>query len=70
MILIYFLGGIYALIAAFCIAMTLREQKNAEHVTFGDRVLGVMAGLFWPLSLVAVAVAVQRRSALPSARAD
>ncbi|MCB1333335.1 MAG: hypothetical protein KDK26_06720 [Roseivivax sp.] len=63
MILIYTLMGVYALVAAGAVAMTLREQSAAPNtVTMADRVLGVLACFLWPLSFVAVAVAVQRRS--------
>ena len=42
MILIYTLMGVYALVAAGAVAMTLREQSAAPNtVTMADRVLGV-----------------------------
>lgn len=62
MILIYILAGIYLLIAAGAAAMTLREQSTQKDLTVADRLLGALACFFWPVSFVAVAVAVQRRS--------
>lgn len=74
MLMYGFAGGVfltlYMLVVVFALLMTFDEHRRSENANPFYNALSFVACLFWPVTLLAVAVVVQRKAKAPTAPAS